>query len=97
MSLYLLTISHDDVVNVLRTTPLSQIIRYPVLVEDVQKAARWFPEHLRKVLNGITLRRRIDDTEHLFEMLLYKLKDAQRKRSSVSYNHSHKQSSKDCI
>lgn len=73
----LFTIGYDDVINVLRLTPLSQIVLNAVLIEDIQKAAFRFPEHLRKVLNSITFRRRIDDSEHFFEMLLDQLTDAQ--------------------
>lgn len=46
MGTYLFPISHDYVVNVLRITPLSQIVLDPVLIEDIQKAAFWSSEYL---------------------------------------------------
>lgn len=45
---YLFTISNDNVVNVLRITPLGQIVLNPVLVEDIQKAAFWFLKTFEK-------------------------------------------------
>lgn len=78
MGTYLFTIGYNNVINVFRITELSHIVLNPVLIEDVQKAAFWFPEQSRKILNGITFRRCVYDSEHLFQMLLYQLENAQR-------------------
>jgi hypothetical protein len=61
--------SHDNVVNVLGTTALPEIVLDTVDVINVEEAALWSPEQPRVVLNGLALRRRVDHTENLGQMV----------------------------
>lgn len=70
---YLLAVTDDYVVNILSPAKVRQTVVNRVLIIDVQETTLRFPEESRVILNGITLCRRVDDTEHFLEVCLQQL------------------------
>jgi hypothetical protein len=64
-----LTRDHD-IVDIIRGSPLSQVIVDTADVIDVQKASLGFAEESRVVLDCISFRWCVDDREHFFEVVL---------------------------
>ena len=71
--LYLFTIGDDNIVNVIRLTPLGKMTVDTVLFKDVQEASLWSAEKPGEILDGVSFGGRVYDTEHLLEMLLDEL------------------------
>ena len=81
----MLTCDHD-VVNIIRRTPLGQIIIDSANVIDVQKAAFWLTEETRVVLDRISFRWSVYDGEHLFQMVLDQLQKLALEYTTVQSN-----------
>jgi hypothetical protein len=64
---------HNDVVNIIRRTPLCQVTVDSTDIIDVQEAAFRFAEEARVVLDCITFCWRVYDGKHFFEMVLNQL------------------------
>jgi hypothetical protein len=65
--------SNHDVIYVFWISPLRQIMVDSILIINVQKAAFRSAEEPREILNGVALRRCINDTEHLLQVILDQL------------------------
>lgn len=63
----------NNVIDIICGTPLSEVLMYSANIIDVQETTFWSPEEPRIVLDGITFCRRVDDGEHLFQVLLNEL------------------------
>lgn len=70
-----LTVCHNNVVNVVGVSPLCEVVFDAILVEDIQETTFRSPEKSGEVLDSVPFRRRVDDAEHFFQMILNQLHD----------------------
>lgn len=71
--MYLFSVTHDDVINILGSTKGRQAFFDRVLVANVQKASLGLSKEPRVVLNGISLSWCVDHAEHFLEVCLQEL------------------------
>jgi hypothetical protein len=65
--------SDDNVIYVFGISPLSQVMVDSILIANVEKAAFRSSEKSGEILDSISFRGRINDTEHFFQMILDQL------------------------
>lgn len=72
--------SDDDVINIIWRAPERQVVVHPVNVVDVEEQALWSPKQSRVVLDGLPFCRRVDNAEHLSQVIEQQLLTHQQRR-----------------
>jgi hypothetical protein len=70
---YLLTIAHNNVINILFLAEIRQTFIDTILVSDIQETPLWLSEQARVILDRISFGGSVDNTKHLLEVSLQKL------------------------